>query len=431
MTSVPDTDAPEPAIRTLVLTISDGVAAGTRDDASGVALATRLVTLGYAVRRGGVPDDPEVIRAAVASAIQSGSRLVVTTGGTGLGPRDRTPEALTDFLDTLIPGFGEVMRASGRKSTPLADLSRSFAGARGSTLIIALARQPSWRPGVPGRGGAAAGTCAGHPGGQDPGPSGAQRRRFRAPSLMDELMGHVPLYPLAPVLFLVAVTLFGLQMARHLRVFTRARPAVVTDRGEDRADSLVRYSILQVRMFRDPSAGLMHAAIFWGFIVLTIGTADRIAFGLVHAVLGWPIDGWPWRVTLGLQSLLLVAVLVGVGWALLRRLVVRPRRLTLSRDGLTILLFIGGVVVSELLAESFRIARYGDPDAAWAFAPERDRRGLLGRAGSRCPGRRLRRLLLAEHPAGVCLPRVPAAIQAPAHRHGLLQHHVPQARAAR
>jgi molybdopterin adenylyltransferase len=142
MTSVRDTDAPEPAIRTLVLTISDGVAAGTRDDASGVALATRLVTLGYAVRRGGVPDDPEVIRAAVASAIQSGSRLIVTTGGTGLGPRDRTPEALTDFLDTLIPGFGEVMRASGRKSTPFADLSRSFAGVRGSTLIIALPGSP-------------------------------------------------------------------------------------------------------------------------------------------------------------------------------------------------------------------------------------------------------------------------------------------------
>ena len=80
--------------------------------------------------------------AAVAAAVQSGSRLVVTTGGTGLGPRDRTPEALTDFLDTLIPGFGEVMRAAGRKSTPMADLSRSFAGARGSTLVIALPGSP-------------------------------------------------------------------------------------------------------------------------------------------------------------------------------------------------------------------------------------------------------------------------------------------------
>jgi molybdopterin adenylyltransferase len=142
MTRAAGTGTPESAVRTLVLTISDGVAAGTRDDASGVALGTRLAALGYAVRRGGVPDDPEIIRAAVAAAIQSGSRLVVTTGGTGLGPRDRTPEALTDFLDTLIPGFGEVMRASGRRSTALADLSRSFAGVRGSTLILALPGSP-------------------------------------------------------------------------------------------------------------------------------------------------------------------------------------------------------------------------------------------------------------------------------------------------
>ena len=142
MTSAADTASPEPATRTLVLTISDGVAAGTRVDESGVALATRLTTLGYAVRRGGVPDDPERIRAAVASSIESGSRLVVTTGGTGLGPRDRTPEALTSFMDMVIPGFGEAMRAAGRRSTPLADLSRSFAGARGSALIVSVPGSP-------------------------------------------------------------------------------------------------------------------------------------------------------------------------------------------------------------------------------------------------------------------------------------------------
>ena len=140
--SAADAPVQDQAIRALVLTISDGVASGTRTDASGVVLAQRLAKLGYSTRRGGVPDDPEVIRAAVASACQSGSRLVVTTGGTGLGPRDRTPEALTDFLDTIIPGFGEAMRAAGRKSTPLADLSRSFAGARGSTLVIALPGSP-------------------------------------------------------------------------------------------------------------------------------------------------------------------------------------------------------------------------------------------------------------------------------------------------
>ncbi len=187
---------------------------------------------------------------------------------------------------------------------------------------------------------------------------------------MDELMGHVPLYPLAPALFLGAVVVFGLQMARHLRVFARAHPASVTDQGGRRTDALIRYAIVQVRMFRDPAAGLMHAAIFWGFVILSIGTLDRIAFGMVRTTLRWPLDGWLWRLTLVLQSLLIVIVLLGIGWALVRRLVVRPRRLTLSRDGLTILVLIGAVVLSELFAEAFRIARYGDPDAAWAFAPD-------------------------------------------------------------
>jgi Fe-S oxidoreductase len=182
------------------------------------------------------------------------------------------------------------------------------------------------------------------------------------------LLEQVPLYPLVPIVFGVAVVLFALQMGRHLRVFATAQPATVADQAERRFDALIRFAIVQVRMFRDPSAGLLHALIFWGFVILTIGTADRVTFGLVHAVLAWPVDGWMWRLLLALQNLLAVLVLVGVGWALFRRLVSRPRRLTLSRDGLVILALISSVVTTELLAEAFRIARYGDPDAAWAFA---------------------------------------------------------------
>jgi Fe-S oxidoreductase len=183
-----------------------------------------------------------------------------------------------------------------------------------------------------------------------------------------ELLERVPLYPLAPVVFLFAAALFGLRMARHLRVFATAQAAPVADAPQDRISALVRYAIVQVRMFRDPSAGLLHAAIFWGFVVLTVGTLDRVTFGLVHALIAWPLDGWLWRLLLATQNLLAVSVLAAVAWALARRLIVRPRRLTLSRDGLTVLLLIAGVVASELLAEAFRIARYGDPDAAWAFA---------------------------------------------------------------
>jgi molybdenum cofactor synthesis domain-containing protein len=120
-----------------VLTISDGVAAGTRRDASGDALTKRLSDLGYAVDRGVVPDDVAAIRAEVmAQAVRC--RLLVSTGGTGLGPRDVTPQALRQVLDYEIPGFGEVMRTAGRLATPMADLSRSLAGVRGGTLVVAV-----------------------------------------------------------------------------------------------------------------------------------------------------------------------------------------------------------------------------------------------------------------------------------------------------
>ena len=108
-----------------------------------------------------------------------------------------------------------------------------------------------------------------------------------------ELLDRVPLYPLLPLIFLAAATLFGLQMARHLRIFAAAQPGRPSPTTASRASTRsFRYAIVQVRMFRDPSAGLLHAAIFWGFIILTIGTADRVTFGLVHATLAWPLGGW-------------------------------------------------------------------------------------------------------------------------------------------
>jgi molybdenum cofactor synthesis domain-containing protein len=78
----------------------------------------------------------------VASAADGGTRLVVTSGGTGLGPRDRTPEGVATIIDYLVPGFGEAMRAEGRRHTPLASLSRSFGAVRGRTLILCLPGSP-------------------------------------------------------------------------------------------------------------------------------------------------------------------------------------------------------------------------------------------------------------------------------------------------
>ncbi len=181
------------------------------------------------------------------------------------------------------------------------------------------------------------------------------------------MIQDVPLYVLAPVLFGVAVVLFGLMMARHFRVFAHAQPTPISDSPE-RLKSVFVYTIAQVRMFRDLDAGMLHAAIFWGFVVLVVGTADRVTLGLVHAIVAAPLDGWLWRLLLLGQNVFVVAVLAATAYALFRRIVWRyPRRNTLSRDSLIILWLIGGVVLSEWLVEAFRLAAFGDPDAAWAI----------------------------------------------------------------
>jgi molybdenum cofactor synthesis domain-containing protein len=126
----------------LVLTVSDGVAAGTREDGSGRLLEERLTGLGFVVERAVVADEPDQIARIVAAAADRGLRLVVTSGGTGLGPRDRTPEGVAKVVDYVVPGLGETMRAEGRGHTPLASLSRSLGAVRGQTLILCLPGSP-------------------------------------------------------------------------------------------------------------------------------------------------------------------------------------------------------------------------------------------------------------------------------------------------
>lgn len=127
--------------RALVLTVSDGVASGARSDASGAAVASRLEAMGAVVDRAVVADDLEAIAAAIRDAAQT-HELVISTGGTGLTPRDLTPQAVRSLLDYEIPGIGEAMRAAGRASTPLADLSRSLGGVRERTLVLCLPGSP-------------------------------------------------------------------------------------------------------------------------------------------------------------------------------------------------------------------------------------------------------------------------------------------------
>ena len=89
-----------------------------------------------------MPDEADAIRSRVQSWAAAGVRLVVTTGGTGLGPRDRTPEAVAPLLDRELPGYGELLRSEGLRDTPMAVLSRSLAGSIGATLVIVLPGSP-------------------------------------------------------------------------------------------------------------------------------------------------------------------------------------------------------------------------------------------------------------------------------------------------
>jgi len=124
-----------------ILTVSDRGSTGDRADTSGDGLAARLALLGFAVEREMVPDERRRIESMLVAAA-SRHPLVVTTGGTGLTPRDVTPQATLAVIDYQVPGFAEAMRADGRAKTPMAILSRAVVGVRGKTLIVNLPGSP-------------------------------------------------------------------------------------------------------------------------------------------------------------------------------------------------------------------------------------------------------------------------------------------------
>ncbi len=127
-----------------ILTVSDRSSAGSRSDASGPALESRLAGAGLTVSISAVvPDEVQRIREVLIQwADMEALDLILTTGGTGVSPRDVTPEATTEVLTRLIPGMAEVMRAVSMAKTPHAMISRAVAGVRGRTLIINLPGSP-------------------------------------------------------------------------------------------------------------------------------------------------------------------------------------------------------------------------------------------------------------------------------------------------
>jgi molybdopterin adenylyltransferase len=128
-------------MRAAVLTVSDGVAAGEREDRSGDVLEELLAGEGFPVTRRLVPDDADAIAGAIVELAPE-CTVVLTTGGTGLGPRDVTPEATLSVLDRAAPGIAEAIRADSIAKTPHGLLSRGLAGVHGRTLVVNLPGSP-------------------------------------------------------------------------------------------------------------------------------------------------------------------------------------------------------------------------------------------------------------------------------------------------
>lgn len=127
--------------RAVVITVSDGVSRGEREDLSGEALEEMLTEAGFEVSRRLVSDDLEPIAEAISAACSS-AELVLTTGGTGFGLRDVTPEATATVLERDAPGLVHAMVATGLASTPMAALTRARAGTVGNTLVVNLPGSP-------------------------------------------------------------------------------------------------------------------------------------------------------------------------------------------------------------------------------------------------------------------------------------------------
>ena len=178
---------------------------------------------------------------------------------------------------------------------------------------------------------------------------------------------HVPAYPLVFPVFWGAFAIFLLLVMRHLRVFatTAGGGPRATDRVLARASGVVRYTLVQTRMFRDPRAGVMHYALFLGSTLLLLGNSNFVTGGLVEGIVGWPLDGALWTAFVAVQNIVAVAALLAVAWAFERRLASRPPRLLLTRTALVILTMITLVVGTELFAQAFEAASYGDVAGAF------------------------------------------------------------------
>jgi Fe-S oxidoreductase/nitrate reductase gamma subunit len=166
---------------------------------------------------------------------------------------------------------------------------------------------------------------------------------------------ELPYYPLIVVPLLVAAFLFWRRSRLHWAVLRAGRPLGRLDRPKERVWGVIRYVIAQERLLRDPVPGLMHAFVFWGFLVLLVTTGNYLTNGLIEAIVtAIPIvGGLLWGLAIFGANVFILLVMVGIGYSVIRRIVIRPARLALSRDAFVILALIGAVVITEAFADAF------------------------------------------------------------------------------
>jgi Fe-S oxidoreductase len=166
---------------------------------------------------------------------------------------------------------------------------------------------------------------------------------------------ELPYYPLIVVPLLAATFLFWRRFRLHWAVLRAGRPLDRRDKPAQRWWGVIRYVIAQERLLRDPVPGLMHAFVFWGFLVLLVTTGNYLVNGWVERIVtAIPlIGGFLWALAIFGANVFVGLVLVGIGYSTIRRIAVRPARLALSRDAFVILGLIGLVVLTEAFADAF------------------------------------------------------------------------------
>src|ERR671918_889769 len=166
------------------------------------------------------------------------------------------------------------------------------------------------------------------------------------------MQASIPVYPLIVVPVAAAVYLFWRRARWHMAVLRAGRPIDRFDRVPERIAALGVFVIGQRRLLQDLGPGLTHAFVFWGFVVLLATTGNYLTNGLVELILAWPLGGLLWNVVIAFANLFVALVLGSVIYYLVRRVVVRPARLALTRDAFVILGLIFSIVLTEWVGDA-------------------------------------------------------------------------------